>query len=413
MIVYRTNWIVDTKADGLCALRMRVRWCRSACIATFALPFRIDGSKWAQMAQRVKPNTTHGPHHTSAADINRMIADYESHIETLFAAYSEPPTPEQLKSDFNALLYGMPNNSPTVCKLIDTFIATQSGVSGWSAAMFTKYRTLGRHFAKFAPKLTIDELTADHLRGFTKMMIESGYKNSYTAKMYDFLKTFLLWAKANGRYDGAALETYKLRLKGSENKQAVVYLTWDELQTLYSFPFENQAYSCARDVFCFCCFSGLRWSDAAKLKQGDVHGDHIEVITLKTTDSLKIELNDYSRAILDKYKRTNPEAKALPVVANAQMNRYLKEIGRLAGLDEQVKKVWFVGSVRHESNQPKWQLLTTHVARRTFVVNALYLGISPSVIMQWTGHSKYETMKPYIAIVDELKQSEMAKFNRH
>ena len=82
------------------------------------------------------------------------------------------------------------------------------------------------------------------------------------------------------------------------------------------------------------------------------------------------------------------------------MNRYLKEIGRLAGLDEQVKKVWFVGSVRHENNQPKWQLLTTHVARRTFVVNALYLGISPSVIMQWTGHSKYETMKPYIAIVD-------------
>ena len=48
---------------------------------------------------------------------------------------------------------------------------------------------------------------------------------------------------------------------------------------------------------------------------------------------------------------------------------------------------------------------------RTFVVNYLRLGISAEVIMKWTGHSDFTAMKPYVAIVDELKKESMAKYN--
>ncbi|MBR3388714.1 MAG: site-specific integrase, partial [Bacteroidales bacterium] len=53
----------------------------------------------------------------------------------------------------------------------------------------------------------------------------------------------------------------------------------------------------------------------------------------------------------------------------------------------------------------------THTGRRSFVVNALSLGIPPNVVMKWTGHSDYKAMKPYIDIVDSIKASSMTKFN--
>ena len=60
---------------------------------------------------------------------------------------------------------------------------------------------------------------------------------------------------------------------------------------------------------------------------------------------------------------------------------------------------------------PKYSVLTTHAGRRTFIVNALRLGIPAPVIMEWTGHSDYKAMKPYIKIVDAAKIENMAKFD--
>ena len=61
--------------------------------------------------------------------------------------------------------------------------------------------------------------------------------------------------------------------------------------------------------------------------------------------------------------------------------------------------------------QPKWELVGTHTGRRTFIVNALSMGITPKVVMKWTGHSDYKAMKPYIDIVDSIKASSMAKYD--
>ena len=60
---------------------------------------------------------------------------------------------------------------------------------------------------------------------------------------------------------------------------------------------------------------------------------------------------------------------------------------------------------------PKWELVGTHTGRRTFIVNALSLGITPNIVMKWTGHSDYKAMKPYIDIVDSIKASSMTKFD--
>ena len=97
--------------------------------------------------------------------------------------------------------------------------------------------------------------------------------------------------------------------------------------------------------------------------------------------------------------------------SNEKMNAHLKTLGQVVGLDEPTRIVYFKGNNRYEEVYPKWYLLTTHVARRTFVVTALQLGIPVEVIMRWTGHSNFEAMKPYAKIVDELKELSMSKFD--
>ncbi|KFF23772.1 hypothetical protein IQ37_14180 [Chryseobacterium piperi] len=69
------------------------------------------------------------------------------------------------------------------------------------------------------------------------------------------------------------------------------------------------------------------------------------------------------------------------------------------------------GNQRIDEVFPKYTLLGTHAGRRTFICNALSLGIPAHVVMKWTGHSDYKAMKPYIDIADEIKASAMDKFN--
>lgn len=166
-------------------------------------------------------------------------------------------------------------------------------------------------------------------------------------------------------------------------------------------------------MFCFMCFTSLRYSDVFNLTWADVKENGIHVVTQKTTDAIIIELNKYSEAILKKYRELPPLPgnKVFPVISNQKMNDGLKELGKLAKIDTPHKIVYYKGNKRYSEIYPKYAVLSTHCGRRTFVVNALFLGIAPEVIMEWTGHYDYNSMKPYIKIVNELRASSMQKFN--
>ena len=78
----------------------------------------------------------------------------------------------------------------------------------------------------------------------------------------------------------------------------------EELNKLrdYKIPPSKQYLERVRDVLLFCCFSGLQHSDVHNLRKSDIKTNHIEVTTVKTADDLVIELNNHSKAILEKYK---------------------------------------------------------------------------------------------------------------
>ncbi|EFB30362.1 site-specific recombinase, phage integrase family [Segatella oris F0302] len=238
-------------------------------------------------------------------------------------------------------------------------------------------------------------------------------RNSTIGKQLSFLKWFLRWAFKKGVHQNNAYDSYKPKLKSTQKK--IIFLTWEELNKFREFeiPAAKQALDRVRDVFLFQCFTGLRYSDVCNLRRSDIKGDHIEVTTVKTYDSLIIELNKHSKAILDKYKDVAFEDdKVLPVITNQKMNDYLKELAELAGIDEPVRQTYYRGNERIDEVTPKYALLGTHAGRRTFICNALALGIPPQVVMKWTGRSDYKAMKPYIDIADDIKANAMNKFNQ-
>lgn len=373
---------------------------------------------WDETRQRIVHT------HPKAHEYNWKISECESAIRELIAKYEHVekrlPTAEDVKHALCCALGGGDMQShpkDSFSSVMDAFVQENDKLNHWSHSTHQKFHTLLEHVTGFAgSKLIIDSIDDDFMRNFTNYLINrKGLRNTSTHKMVKFLRWVLRWASLKGIYRGNAHNTFKTRLKGANFEQKeVIYLTLNELKRMESHTFSKneQHLERVRDVFIFCCYSGLRFSDAAKLKTSDIHDGYISVVTRKTNELLRIELNSHSNAILQRYASKHfPDNLALPVISNQKSNEYLKDIGMLCKIDEPVRIVYYKGNERIEEVHPKHELLTTHVARRTFVVTALQLGIPAEVIIRWTGHKDYEAMKPYVAIVDELKKKSMDKFN--
>lgn len=398
------------------AIRMRVTL-KGERPFDFPLGRKVDLDKWDADAERAIEGTI------DAAEINRTIEEYKTQINEVFARFEllekRVPTPQEVKYLFNDMIgkTSLLDDSGNLdfWSVFDVFTEQVGVKNQWTDSTFQKFRTLRHHLKSFAPTLSFSSLTEEKLQGLIAYYYKKDFRNTTISKQLSFLRWFLRWAAQKGYYKGDLHETFKPKLKGiSVDSKEIIYLSQDELKQLQDFHFQpmQEALERVRDVFLFQCFTGLRYSDVAKLKRSDVKKGIVHVVTKKTVDGLRIELNKHSQAILDKYKDcTFPGDKVLPVISNEKMNAHLKTLGQVVGLDEPTRIVYFKGNKRYEEVYPKWYLLTTHVARRTFVVTALQLGIPVEVIMRWTGHSNFEAMKPYAKIVDELKEKSMSKFD--
>ena len=390
----------------------------------FTTGYRIDAAKWDTDKQRVRNGCTNKLKQ-SASEINASLLEYYTEIQSIFKRFEVEdvmPTPEQIKEAFNALHKPVseepkPKKEALPCdffQVFDDFVEDCGRQSNWTDSTFEKFAAVKNHLTNFREGLTFeffDERGLNDYVGYLRDVKEM--RNTTIGKQLSFLKWFLRWAFKKGVHQNNAYDSYKPKLKSTQKK--IIFLTWDELNRLREFkiPFNKQALERVRDVFLFQCFTGLRYSDVFNLRRSDIKGDHIEVTTVKTSDSLIIELNNHSKAILDKYKDVAFEYdKVLPVITNQKMNDYLKELAELAGIDEPIRQTYYKGNERIDDVTPKYALLGTHAGRRTFICNALALGIPPQVVMKWTGHSDYKAMKPYIDITDDIKANAMSKFNQ-
>ena len=401
-------------------IRMRVNFASKR--IEFTTGYRIDAAKWDSDKQRVR-NGCSNKLKQPASEINASLLGYYTEVQEIFKKFEVEeimPTPEQIKEAFNALhkpieeVKQRKSTPNAFYKAFDEFVRDCGRQNDWTDSTYEKFAAVKNHLMNFRDGLTFDFFDEKGLNDYiTYLRDVKEMRNSTIGKQLSFLKWFLRWDFRKGVHQNNAYDSYKPKLKSTQKK--IIFLTWEELNKLREFeiPAAKQALDRVRDVFLFQCFTGLRYSDVFNLRRSDIKGDHIEVTTVKTSDSLIIELNKHSKAILDKYKDVAFEDdKVLPVITNQKMNDYLKELAELAGIDEPVRQTYYRGNERIDEVTPKYALLGTHAGRRTFICNALALGIPPQVVMKWTGHSDYKAMKPYIDIADDIKANAMSKFNQ-
>lgn len=232
---------------------------------------------------------------------SQLVEKYE---ERLNGSVPRKPEPEPKKKETKP-------KEPDLFNVFDEFVFECGEKNAWTKATFKKKLNTPRK-----PKGDRKDYDDDDLVGI---------KNSTIDKKLGYLKWFLKWATDKGYNSNVAYKTFKPNLKATQKK--VIYLSKDELKTILNFELKGDTLYLepVRDIFMFCCFSSLRYSDASSLKWNDVKDDHIEVTTVKTADSLSIEINDMMGRILEKHRAVPDKRNNLvfPYYTNQAMKPYI------------------------------------------------------------------------------------------
>lgn len=367
-----------------------------------------------------------------AASVNTLIAQWSLLVANIFSNYESlniVPTADQLRGAFaratemdpTATEYTpAPTAQPTLIAAFTQFISDNR--KGWSEGTISAMMSFRKLLSNFKSKALVVNIDGAWMEAFHNWLVDERKQQGVTvSNNLARLRSFLKWAEKKGIYNGRARQEYQPKVKGAgEQTRAIVFLTRDELRKLEEHHFDERHLDVARDVFLFCCYTGLRTSDVFKLRRADIHGESISFTTQKTNHALTIPLNDKAMALIEKYAGCKPNRKqkadgidnpAFPATGRKTENKHLKVIMKEVGIDAPTHHTYYIGSVRHDEVLPKYKLVSTHTARHTFIVTAISLGIPPTVVMEWTGHKDYNAMRPYIAVADDTSVQQMRKFN--
>lgn len=210
-----------------------------------------------------------------------------------------------------------------------------------------------------------------------------------TMKYISILKMIVLFCVDNNWLEKDPFARFKM------SKEEVVpeFLNKEEIQAISSKEIKIERLRQVRDVFLFCCFTGLAYVDIKKLNASEVSvgvDNELWIFTRrgKTNIPSRIPLLPISQKILDSYK-DHPQCinsrKLLPVLSNQKYNSYLKELADICGITKN---------------------LTTHTARHTFATTVtLSNGVPIESVSKMLGHKKLQTTQHYARVLD-IKVSE-------
>ena len=358
----------------------------------------INQKKWNEENQGVKKSFQ------ACFEINNLLDRIEGEVKQI---YREAITNNQKISPEFLRISLEKRTSPQVSEKVgfydyyQEFVETQRATK--SIRTIQKYKTLFNHIKDFQTKkhfiVQFDKIDTKFYELFIAFYInDKKLLNNSIAKYIKTLKTFLNWATDRGYNLNIAYQKFKAKEKDTD----IIYLTEQELFNLYYLDLsENTKLSKVRDTFCFGCFTGLRYSDIQKVQKVNLRNEELHLVSDKTTERMIVPLNEYALTILERNNYS------LPVISNQKTNEFLKELGEYAEIYEPIILTKFRGAEEIQITKLKYEFLTSHTARRTFVTLSLEKGMRPEIVMNITGHKVYATFKKYIKLTSKATLNEM------
>ncbi|MBE7177562.1 MAG: site-specific integrase [Mucilaginibacter polytrichastri] len=217
--------------------------------------------------------------------------------------------------------------------------------------------------------------------------------NNSAVKYIKNFKKIVRICIANGWLTSDPFVNYKAKIKAVER----VFLSPEELKILANKNITNERLAQVRDIFLFCCFTGLAYVDVQKLRRSDMitgvdGGTWISIKRQKTDTPARIPLLASADLILKRYAdhpHCSASERVLPVSTNQKMNAYLKEIADICGIAKPI---------------------TFHIARHTFATTVTLLnGVSIESVAKMLGHKNIQTTQHYAKVLDAKVSRDMAR----
>jgi integrase len=263
-------------------------------------------------------------------------------------------------------------------------------------------------------KVTVgyEGINDDFYKRFTEFLrtpyesIEKSALNNNTAgKQIAHLKAFMRYAVKQGWTDNGAFKDFKVTTSFVD----AIHLSKEELLKLYALDLSKRPeLANSRDLFILGCTTGLRYSDFSQIKPENfqkINGnEYIRIVMQKTKDTVSIPLHPFVKQILKKRQGKLPQS-----IQSQPLNRNLKELGKLAGIDEAILHTTYIGTEKVQQTVPKYELLVSHTGRRTFATNLYFDKVPAMLIMKITGHKSESSFLKYIKITDANLVQEIVK----
>jgi integrase len=289
------------------------------------------------------------------------------------------------------------NNKKLFCEFINEYIerkhVTKTSRIG--------YRLIGTHILNFCSKYNLDEPYTDSVGiDFTETFVF--YLQSDCNLMLNTVTGML--EKLRALLGKAALYGYpidntfrEVKLKAEESYS--VYLPEDEILKIYFFDdFIDKREEIVRDYFVIGCLTGLRYSDFTRIEKSHFQ-DYNTVIRIKTRKTGKIvhiPADKYVIEIMEKYNWELPKC-----FCPQAFNGILKYLCRRIGFDEEIRLERTIGLNVVSIIKQKWDMISSHTARRSFATNMYKAGFMTAEIMGITGHTSEQTFFKYIKFSNE------------
>ena len=266
-----------------------------------------------------------------------------------------------------------------------------------------------RRFIGTGKKLQIDLYTnsvhQDVMRTLTEMY---NLQPNSVLSFCKQIKTFFKYCREHKHLD---LHPRHADIKSGFIQTDRLHLTETDLTKLRDVVL-NDSMVRIRDAFLFACYTGLRYSDLARIKSDHIvsRGNYqlLSFIPEKTSSALnkqvkrvEIPLIEQAMEIIEKYSST--QGRLIPVITNQKMNEYLKVIGMWAGLTDLIEVVTYEKGQPNLKLIPKYEKISCHVARHTYATLSLTRGVPVEVLQKTLGHADIKTTMVYAKVVDEYR----------
>lgn len=353
----------------------------------------VDPSKWNVSANKMKGTTEEVK--TLNEYLNYMRSVVFEHQKTLIQNSIEV-TAQSIKD----ALMGVDKQDR---KLLTTFQAHNDDCrsligNGFAQGTIERYETVYRLLSIFLKSkrglndISLKKIDYAFIMDFDfYLRADRKIGNNTTVKYIKNFKKIIRIALANDWIDKDPFVKYKGKVKEVQRE----FLIEQEINAIREKEFGIERLDHVRDIFIFCCYTGLAYVDVERLTMNDIvkgidGTDWIKMNRQKTDVRSSIPLLDIPTEIIYKYA-DHPSRmvhnKVLPVLSNQKMNSYLKEIQDLCGIQKN---------------------LTMHLARHTFATTVtLTHGVSLETVSRMLGHTNVKTTQHYAKILDKKVSEEM------